>query len=67
MLDWVLSLVMLAALALLIGAWVVWRRGGRRQAGLMAALALVMLANVAIWVVPDASGTAPVTRAAQLR
>jgi hypothetical protein len=62
MLDWVLSLVMVTALALLAGAWVVWRRGGKRQAGLMVALAFVMLANVAIWTVPDASGVAPAQR-----
>jgi hypothetical protein len=60
MMDWVLSLVVLAALALLAGAFVLFRRGETRQAGLMVLLAIVMLVNVAIWVVPDSSGTAPV-------
>ena len=51
--DFVLSLVMLAAIALVIGAAWLWRRGGaRRQAWLMLVLAGVMLANVAIWSLP---------------
>jgi putative Ca2+/H+ antiporter (TMEM165/GDT1 family) len=65
MFAWVLSLVMLTAVALLAGAWFAWRRGWRRQALLMAALAFVMLANVAIWTVPDESGVAPVQRVAE--
>ena len=64
MLDVVLSLVMLAALALLAGAAVLWRRGVRRQAGLMALLVLVMLGNVAVWAIPEEGGVAP---AAQVR
>ena len=63
MLDWVLSLVVLAALALFGGAWMLFRRGVSRQAWLMVLLAFVMLVNVAIWVIPDATGTAPVSRA----
>ena len=63
MMDWVLSLVVLAALALLAGAWVLFRRGVRRQGWLMVLLALVMLVNVAVWVVPDMSGNAPIDRA----
>ena len=62
--DWVLSLIMLAAVALLAGAVLVWRKGGRRQAGLMLVLAMVMLVNVLIWTVPAADGTTPVDRAA---
>lgn len=65
-LDLVLSLVMLAALALLAGAAVLWRRGNRQQAGLMALLAAIMLVNVAIWTVPGSDGEAPVDRAAEL-
>lgn len=61
--DTVLSVVMLAALALLIGAIVLWRRGGsRKQVALMIVLALVALLNVAIWTLPDASGTAPLAQ-----
>lgn len=52
MLDTVLSLVMLTLLALLGGALVLWRRGERRKALLMALLALVMAGNVAIWAIP---------------
>jgi len=58
-----LSLVMLAALALIVGAGVLWRREGyRRQALLMLALAAIAIANVAIWTVPDHKGTAPIDR-----
>lgn len=52
MADFALSLTMLAALALSGGAVVLWRRGDRRKAGLMATAALVALANVAIWSLP---------------
>lgn len=65
-LDIVLSLVVLAALALVAGAIFLLRRGGaRKQAGLMLLLATVMGINVAIWTVPDADGTAPIDRADQ--
>ena len=56
---------MLTAVALIAGAVFQWRRGARRQAGLMLVLAAVMIANVLIWTVPDSSGTAPLERAAQ--
>ena len=63
--DTVLSIVMLAALVLLAGAFWLWRRQGLvKQVWLMVLLAVVMLVNVAIWTVPDASGTAPLERAA---
>lgn len=58
----VLSVLMLAAGALLIGAAVLWRRGMRRQAGLMLLLAIIAVVNVLIWTVPDAGGQAPVDR-----
>ncbi len=61
----VLSVVMLAALALLGGAYVLWRRGTRRQAVLMLVLAVIMIANVLIWTLPDQGGTAPIERAAE--
>ena len=54
MMDWVLSIVVLAAAVLLGGAYVLYRRGVRRQAWLMVLLAVVMLANVAIWALPVA-------------
>lgn len=56
MLDTALSLLVIAAVALLGGAYLQWRRGNRKQAGLMLALAVVMAANVAIWSVPNEQG-----------
>ena len=51
--DFVLSLTMLAAIVLVIGAAWQWRRGGAtRQVWLMLVLAGGMLANVAIWSLP---------------
>lgn len=59
----VLSIMMLAAGALVLGAFALWRRTGqRKQPLLMLFLALIALVNVAIWTVPDASGTAPVDK-----
>ena len=64
--DTVLSVVTLAAFALVAGAIYLWRRGGaRKQAGLMLALAVVMVVNVLIWTIPDSGGTTPIERAAQ--
>ena len=62
--DTVLSVVALAALALVAGAIYLWRRGVRKQAGLMLVLAVVMMVNVLIWTLPDSGGTAPIDRAA---
>ena len=62
MLDIVLSVMMLAAAALLLGAFALWRRGIRKQAALMVVLAVVAVANVLIWTVPDAGGEAPLDR-----
>lgn len=56
MLDTALSLLVIAAVALLGGAYIQWRRGNRKQAGLMLVLAVVMAANVAIWSVPNEQG-----------
>jgi hypothetical protein len=56
----VLSLIVLAVIVLLAGAFGLWRRGGsRKQIGLMLLLVIVMAINVAIWTLPDASGNAP--------
>lgn len=59
MTDTILSVLVLASIALVIGAIAWWRRGQRKQALLMALLALVIAGNVAVWVVPDANGNAP--------
>ncbi|MFM5917729.1 MAG: hypothetical protein ACKOOL_09375 [Novosphingobium sp.] len=54
----VLSVLMLAVLAMLGGAFMVWRqRGAVKQMWLMLVLALVMAANVAILLVPTGTGT----------
>ncbi|GAA4052463.1 hypothetical protein [Parerythrobacter jejuensis] len=62
MLDIVLSFMMFAAFALLAGAFVLWRRGVRKQAALMVVLAIIAIGNVLIWTIPDAGGEAPVDR-----
>ena len=57
----VLSIVMLAALALLAGAFVLWRRTGQaKQPALMVVLAVIAVLNVLIWTVPTAGGEAPI-------
>ena len=50
--DLLLSIVMLGGIALLGGAFMVHRSGDRRRALLMLVAALVLFANVAIWVIP---------------
>lgn len=65
MLDLMLSLLVLSALALLGGAWVLLRRGARRQAWLMLLVAVVMLVNVAIWTAPGPDGPAPLEMAGE--
>ena len=59
-LDLVLSVLALAVIALVVGAIVLWRRGGRaKQVWLMLLLAAVVAGNLAIWLVPDGSGRVP--------
>lgn len=65
-LSTVLSLLVMAAMALVVAAIAVWRRGGRRNAVLMVVLALVAALNVAIWTVPDSKGDSPMSRADQI-
>ena len=60
--DTVLSLLVLACLAMLLGAYALWRRQrGGKQAALMLVLAAVIAANIAIWVVPGSGGKALVS------
>jgi K+-transporting ATPase A subunit len=61
-LDLVLSVLVLAAIALTFGAVVAWRRQARAKAALMLVLALICAVNVAIWTLPDSSGEAPLGR-----
>ena len=65
--DIVLSILVLAAIALFAGAFALWRKGVRRQAGLMVLLGVVALVNVAIWTVPTASGDVPLDQLATER
>ena len=63
MTETVLSILVLAAIALLAGAWLLWRRAASaKQPLLMVVLAAIALANVAIWAVPDDDGMAPLDR-----
>ena len=63
MLDTVLSIVMLAAVALVIGAVWLFRKGGhRKQAVLMLVLAVVMGVNLVIWLAPASDGAAPASK-----
>ncbi len=62
-LDTVLSILVLAAIALVIGAVALWRRGGQgKQVWLLLLLAAIVAGNVLIWTVPDSTGKAPVSR-----
>ena len=66
MLEAMLSLMMLAAVVLLGGAVYLWRaRSERQRPLLMLLLALVMLVNVGIWTLPDASGEAPAKKSVE--
>ena len=64
--DTILSVLVLAAVALVGGAIFLWRRdGAKKQVWLMLVLAVVMIVNVLIWTLPDKDGTAPIDRAAE--
>lgn len=66
MLDAVLTITVLAALLLLVGAFFLWRRtGNAKNALLMVLLAAIALVNVAIWTLPDADGEAPLDKLEQ--
>ncbi len=55
--QFILAIMALAAIALFWGAWHLWRvRGLTTQPALMAALGLILLANVAIWAIPNDQG-----------
>lgn len=63
MLDAVLSITVLAAILLVVGAFFMWRRTGNvKNALLMVVLAAIALINVAIWTLPDAGGEAPLDK-----
>jgi EamA domain-containing membrane protein RarD len=57
MANLILSIATFAAILLLFGAWKRWRsEGAGKQMWLMIVAALVIFANIAIWVVPDDKG-----------
>ena len=57
MLNIILSIAMFTGFVLLFGAWKRWQRDGAgQQVWLMVVTALVIFANIAIWVVPDEKG-----------
>ncbi|MFM7404249.1 MAG: hypothetical protein ACKO1N_09215 [Erythrobacter sp.] len=61
MTDVVLSIVMLAALLLVGGAFVLWRRTGEaKNPALMVLLAVIAVINVLIWTIPNQGGAAPI-------
>lgn len=63
MTDIVLSIVMLAALALVAGAFVLWRRTGAvKQPALMVVLAVIAVLNVLILTIPPEGSEAPITQ-----
>ena len=62
MANLILSIATFAAVLLLWGAWKRWRSEGvGKQMWLMVIAALVIFANIAIWVVPDKKGQSLVT------
>lgn len=64
--DAILSVLVLAAVVLIGAAIWRWRREGPgTQVWLMLVLAVVIIANVLIWTVPNKDGTAPIDRAAE--
>ena len=63
----VLSIIMLAAGALLVGAYVLWRKGAPpKQPLLMVLLAVIAVINVLIWTLPGSSGEAPLDQVQQI-
>ena len=63
----VLSIIMLAAGALLVGAYVLWRKGAPpKQPLLMVVLAVIAVINVLIWTLPGSSGEAPLDQVQQI-
>ncbi len=63
----VLSIIMLAAGALVVGAYLLWRKGAPlKQPLLMLLLAVIAVVNVLIWTLPRSSGEAPLDQVQQI-
>lgn len=59
----VLSIVMLAAGALVAGAFFLWRRTGEvKNPALMVLLAVIAVINVLLWTIPNTAGEAPIDK-----
>jgi multidrug transporter EmrE-like cation transporter len=56
MADLLISLFMIAGIALSVGAVIMLRRSDGKKAGLMALAALLMFGNAVIWLAPTESG-----------
>lgn len=52
MADLALSLMVLCAVVMSVAAFFAFRRGDKKQGGLMLVLAVVLAINVAIWTIP---------------
>ena len=62
----VLSIMVLAAFGLMLGAFALWKRGGPiKQVLMMVLLAVIAIINVAIWTIPDAGGASPLDKIEQ--
>lgn len=62
----VMSIMVLAIIALLAGAAYLWRRGlYKGRALLMVVLAVVIAVNIALWTVPVSTGDTLANRASQ--
>lgn len=61
MTDIVLSIVVLAAFALVAGAFALWKRTGEaKNPALMVLLAVIAIVNVLIWTIPTDTGEVPI-------
>lgn len=56
MMDTVLSLLVLATVALIAGAIFLWRRGERKRPAMMLGMAVLIVADLAVWLTPVANG-----------
>ncbi|MEP2988796.1 MAG: hypothetical protein ABJN70_01115 [Parasphingorhabdus sp.] len=61
MIDWLLSILMIAGVALLAGGIFILRKGTNRKQGILMLIAsAVMFGNLAIWLAPVPEGSDPI-------
>jgi hypothetical protein len=64
----ILSAATFTIILLLYGAFRIWRRDGMgKQPALMIFVAVIMMANVAIWTIPDGNGNSLVKNSNERR